>query len=90
MIGHVFYYPDKKNGFCSKEGVFYQIFHYFFSLNGECQMHQIKKKRLANVFYDFLDIGVIAIVVQLQQKIISQKRIEQTVINCILYNTKYL
>lgn len=53
-------------------------------------MHQIKKKRLANVFYDFLDIGVIAIVVQLQQKIISQKRIEQTVINCILYNTKYL
>lgn len=53
-------------------------------------MHQFKKKKLANVLYDFLDIGVIAIVVQLQQKIISQKRIEQTVINCILYNMKYL
>lgn len=46
---------------------------------------------ICKCFYDFLDIGVkvIAIVVKLQQKMISQKTIEQTV-NCILYNMKYL
>lgn len=53
-------------------------------------MHQFKKKMIGKCSYDFLDIGVIAIVVQLQQKMISQKRIERTVINCILYNMKYL
>lgn len=43
-------------------------------------MHQFKKKMIGKYFYDFLDIGVIAIVVQLQQKMISQKRIEQLLI----------
>lgn len=44
---------------------------------------------IGKCFYDFLDICVIAIVVKLQQKMISQKTIEQTV-NCLLYNKKYL
>lgn len=52
-------------------------------------MHQFKKKMIGKCFYDFLDICVIAIVVKLQQKMISQKTIEQTV-NCLLYNMKYL
>lgn len=73
-----------KKGFLIKYSII------FFFERGMSNASILKKKGLANVLYDFLDIGVIAIVVQLQQKMISQKRIEQTVINCILYNMKYL
>lgn len=52
IIGHFFYYPNKKNGFYSQEEVFDQIFHYFFLWTGKCQMYQFfeEKKWLANVF----------------------------------------
>lgn len=38
---------------------------------------------IGKCFYDFLDIGVIAIVVQLQQKNDITKK-DRTVINCII------
>lgn len=63
-----------KKGFLIKYSII------FFFERGNVKCINLKKKMIGKCFYDFLDIGVIAIVVQLQQKMISQKRIEQLLI----------